>query len=221
MSGRERDDTGFTRLIIFGAGGHGREVAWLAQERWRKRVSVVHVVDRPEFLRDPINGCPVRLLKDLELGPGDRYVAAVGDSQLRRRAVGCCEALGLGPATLIHPRAELSPSVSAAPGVIVWAGVVVTTNVTIGRHTHLNAGVTLNHDVHVGEFSTLSPGVHVAGYVRIGNDVLVGTGAAIINGRAGDPLVVGNGAVIAAGACVIKAVDAGTLVAGVPAVRKR
>ena len=95
------------------------------------------------------------------------------------------------------------------------------TNVSIGAHAHINIGCTVSHDVAIGEFSTLSPGVHVSGHVQIGRDVFIGTGASIINGRAGNPLVIGDGAVVAAGACVTQPVEAGALVAGVPAIRKQ
>jgi len=68
--------------------------------------------------------------------------------------------------------------------------------------------------------TTLAPGVHVSGNVYIGQNVYVGPGASIINGRAGNPLIIGDGAVIAVGACVTKSVEAGAMAAGVPALRK-
>jgi acetyltransferase-like isoleucine patch superfamily enzyme len=55
-----------------------------------------------------------------------------------------------------------------------------------------------------------------AGDVRIGNDVWIGDGAAILSG-----LTIGNGAVIAARAVVTRDVPAYTIVAGNPAVAVR
>jgi acetyltransferase-like isoleucine patch superfamily enzyme len=116
---------------------------------------------------------------------------------------------------------EASQRVALGEGVVLCAGTVVTTDVVIGAHVHVNLGCTISHDARVGEFSTLSPGVHVSGNVTIGRDVFVGTGACIINGTAGQPLTIGDGAVIAAGACVTRPVEPGSMVAGVPATRKR
>jgi acetyltransferase-like isoleucine patch superfamily enzyme len=97
----------------------------------------------------------------------------------------------------------------------------MTTNVRVGSHVHVNVGCTLSHDVVLGDFATLSPGVHVSGHVHVEDGVFLGTGANIINGIAGRPLIIGRGAIVAAGACVTGPVEAGALVAGVPAIRKR
>jgi sugar O-acyltransferase (sialic acid O-acetyltransferase NeuD family) len=211
----------FSSLYVFGAGGSGREVAWLARQCWADRVRVVHLVDRPEYVSGPVNGHPVQLVQDVVAAPDARFIVAVGDSAFRRAAVAACEAVGLRPTHVVHPRVEASPFVDVAPGVLIAAGSVLTTNIGIGRHAHINIGCTVSHDVVIGEFATLSPGVHLSGTVHIGRDVFVGTGATVIHGRAGAPLVIGDGAVVAAGASVTKSVDAGALVAGVPAVRKR
>lgn len=212
---------GFSVLYVFGAGGHGREVAWLAEQSWGQQVRILHVVDRREFLSDAVNGNEVCLLDEVRSRAGDRFIVAVGDSALRRRAAAACAEIGLLPATIVHPRVEASRTVVLGEGSILCAGSIVTSNVTIGQHVHVNIGCTISHDVAIGDFSTLSPGVHVSGHVHIGQDVFIGTGASIINGSAGNPLVIANNAVIAAGACVIHSIEAGALVAGVPAIRKR
>jgi sugar O-acyltransferase (sialic acid O-acetyltransferase NeuD family) len=212
---------GFQRLYIFGAGGHGREVAWLAEQAWGKAVDIKFLVDHPEYLREPINGIPVQLLQDAEVGLDSRFVVALGDPANRRTATAACAAAGHAPATLVHPRVEMSQRVKLGDGVVLCAATVITTDVVIGAHVHINVGSTISHDVVVGEFSTLSPGVHVSGNVTIGRDVFIGIGARIINGTPGQPLTIGDGAVIAAGACVTRQVEPGSMVAGVPAIRKR
>jgi sugar O-acyltransferase (sialic acid O-acetyltransferase NeuD family) len=210
-----------TRLAIFGAGGFGREVAWLASEVMGVSADLSFVVDRPEYLSAPVNEVPVRLLSDLGDVADTPYVVALGDPQLRRRAANSCEARGLIATSLVHPRVKMSRWVEVAPGAVICAGTIITTNVVIGRHVHVNLDCTIGHDAVIGEFATLSPGVHVSGNVVIEPGAFIGTGASIINGLAGKPLVIGDGSVVAAGACVTKPVDPGALVAGVPAVRKR
>ena len=216
-----RPDPGFSRLYIFGAGGHGREVAWLVEQYWAGQVEPVFLVDQHAYLSPPVNGVVVQLVDDVAVREDDRFVVALGDPAARRRAAVQCMRVGLRPATLVHPRAEMSARVELGQGSVVCAGSIVTTNVAIGTHVHVNLACTISHDVRIGDYATLSPGVHVSGHVEIGENVFIGTGANIINGRAGAPLVIGKGAVIAAGACVTKSVEAGSLMAGVPAVRKR
>lgn len=208
------------RLLVFGAGGHGREIAWLAEECHGREIEIIHVVDLPTYIQGDVNGRPVRLLADCSRFPGAHYVVAVGDSHLRQRAAAQCEDVGLVATSLIHPRAEVSRWVSWGEGSVVCAGTVLTTNVSLGRHVHVNVGCTISHDVVIGDFSTLAPGVHIAGHVHLGQHVVVGIGASIINGNAEQPLHVGDGAVIAAGACVARPVTAGSMVAGVPATQK-
>ncbi|HQW81042.1 MAG: acetyltransferase [Rhodanobacteraceae bacterium] len=211
----------FQRLYVFGAGGHGREIAHLARQAWGSLVEVVFLVDDSAYANGPVNGIQVRLLNEIVVVDGDRFVAAVGDSTLRRKAARACTSINLQPTVLVHPRVEASSSVLFGPGCVVCAGAVLTVDIALGEHVHVNIGCSVSHDVRIDDFSTLSPGVHVSGHVKIGRDVFIGTGANIINGSAASPLVIGDGALIAAGACVTKSVEAGALVAGVPAVRKK
>lgn len=211
----------FNRLYVFGAGGFGREIAWLAEQIWAEAVEIVFLVDNPAYVTGPVSGVPVRLVSDVAAIDGDRFVVAVGDAQLRRRAVAACVGAGFQPAQLVHPRVEMSRFVSLGGGCVVCAGSILTTDISLGEHVHVNLDCTIGHDVVIGDYSTLSPGVHVSGHVQIGRDVFIGTGANIINGSAASPLIIGDGALIAAGACVTKSVESGALVAGVPAVRKR
>lgn len=213
---RPRD---FTRLYVVGAGGHGREIAWLARQCWDSHLEIIHLVDDPKYL--PPGEHAIGLLGDAQSDGQTRFVVAIGDAVARRRLAAACEHRGLRAATLIHPGVELSASVEVAEGAVVCAGTVLTTNAHIGRHAHVNIGCTISHDVEIGEFATLSPGVHVAGHVSIGAEVFIGIGANIVNGRPDRPLSIGDRAVIAAGACVTGDVACGAMMAGVPALRKR
>lgn len=211
----------FTRLFIFGCGGFGREVAWLAEQVCGSTKEIAFVVDRPEYLCPPVNGYGVQLLANVKNFPPARFVVALGNPAQRRNAVAACLAGGLEPTTLVHPRAEISKWIQLGEGVVICAGCILTTNITVGAYAQINLDCTIGHDVTIGEFTTLSPGVHVSGHVHLGSDVFIGTGASVINGSADSPLVIGDGAVIAAGACVTCSVEPGALVAGVPAMRKR
>ncbi|MFK2903234.1 acetyltransferase [Dyella ginsengisoli] len=211
----------FTKLYIFGAGGFGREVAWLAEQSWAHKVDVEFLVDIPNASGLQIDGRKVKQIADVTPDSTARIVIAVGDSSTRRRISALCEASGFREAIMVHPRAEMSNSVELGSGTIICAGAILTTNVHVGRHVHINLDCTIGHDAVIGDFATLSPGVHVSGHVHIGQGAFIGTGANLINGSADAPLVIGDRAVIAAGACVTKSVDCGALVAGVPATRKR
>jgi len=214
-------DMSFRRLYIFGAGAFGREVAWLAEEIWPSQLEIRFVVDHEEYLRPPVNGIPIILLESEVMDDDSRYIVAVGDPESRRKVAEMFHERDAKATTLVHPRVEMSRFVEIEDGAVICAGNVITTNIMIGQHVHVNLSCTLGHDVIIGEFSTLSPGVCVSGNVHIGRSVFIGTGANIINGTDDAPLIIGDGATIAAGACVIRSVEPGALMAGVPAIRKR
>lgn len=209
---------------IFGAGASGREVAWLAEACLGTGVGITFIVDRPELAGHMVNGFPTVPVDEFaKKSSGTPVCVAVGDPADRERCVQVCSTLGLQFTSLIHPRVEMSRWVSIGEGTIVCAGSVLTTNISIGRHVHVNVDCTISHDAAIGDYSTLSPGVHIAGWVTLGRRVFLGTGANVINGSAERKLHIGDGAIVGAGACVIADVAAGETVVGVPAapVRRR
>ena len=212
---------GFGKLYVFGAGGFGREVAWLAAQSWGSGVDIEFVVDQADLSCTEVNGYKVVLFQDVPGGEMSRYVIALGDPAARRRIAPLFSSTSLRSTSIVHPRAEMSDWVELGLGSIICAGTIVTTNVSIGEHVHINIDCTIGHDAIIGEYSTISPGVHVSGNVHIGKGVFIGTGANIINGSHGRPLTIGDDAVVAAGACVTRDVLSNAMVAGVPAVRKR
>lgn len=206
-------------LYLFGAGGHGRELGWLAREAM-PGAELIYLVDDARYATGPVNGIPVQLVSDVladRVDAGAGFVAAVGDSEVRRAIAGRLSSAGLTPVSLVHPRVERTPTTRIAAGAVVAAGTVLTDDVEIGEHAHLNIGCTVSHDARIGAFATLSPGVHLAGNVTVGEGAFLGTGAIVINGSAGAPLEIGAGAMVAAGAVVTGPVAAGARVGGVPA----
>lgn len=208
-------------IIIYGAGGSGREVAWLAEDRAAAYgdISLVCFADDDIAKQgERINDVPVLSLRDAVLRfPGAHFVASVGSKSSRATMVDRAVSLGLRAHTLVHPSVVKSRFVMIGEGSIVCAGCILTTNIQIGRHVQINVGCTISHDVMIGDFATLAPGVHIPGEVKIGAGVFFGTGATVVHGTGHEPLVIGDNAVIAAGACVTQPVPAGIAVAGVPA----
>jgi sugar O-acyltransferase (sialic acid O-acetyltransferase NeuD family) len=203
---------------IFGAGGHGREVAWLATQCGIPSDRLRFVVD-PEFARATIvNGIPVVSTEEFtRLHPGAPVFVAIGDPHQRQKNVARLRAVGHHFPPLVSCHAILSPSVRYGEGALVFPGVTMTVNIRLREHVHVNVNCSISHDVAVGAFTSISPGVTVCGRVRVGNAVFIGAAACVINGVHGSPLVVGDDAVIAAGACVVCSVCAGAKVGGVPA----
>ena len=204
------------RLIIIGAGGHGREVADIVEALgWAGEDLRLlgFVADQPpddELLVR--RGLTYLGGREALRGLDAEYVVGIGSHEGRASLAEAAEECGLTAATLVHPMATVGSDNRFGDGVVVAAQASVTTNVVLGRHTHLNVGAHVAHDCRLGDFVTVNPGAAVSGNVTLGDRVTVGTNAAIIQG-----LSVGEGATIGAGAVVIRDVPNGVTVAGVPA----
>jgi sugar O-acyltransferase (sialic acid O-acetyltransferase NeuD family) len=203
-------------LVIFGAGGHGRETLDIVEAINARTPTwnFLGFVDDGDPDRERLHrrGTDVighsTCLADLDAD----YVIALGDGGLRRSVHAVLSAYGRAAATLVSPHAILGGDNRFGPGVLVAAGAHVTTNVTIGAHTHLNVGVVVHHDCEIGEFVTISPGAFLNGDVRIGDDAWIGPGAIITRG-----VSIGSGAVIGAGSVVLGDVPDAERIGGVPA----
>jgi len=204
------------QLLVYGAGGFGREIAWLAQ--CCKNCEVKGFVD-DDFKRhgSRMNDLLVMSLEDAaKLFPDALVIVAIGAPQTREKICDKLARAGMKIGTLVHPGTQMSSWVDQGAGTVICAGCILTTNIIIGNQVQINLDCTIGHDVVMGDYTTLAPGVHVSGYVHFGKRVYVGTGAVLINGTRENPLIIGDDVVIGAGACVTKSICYGKW-GGVPA----
>ncbi|MFL6844015.1 MAG: acetyltransferase [Allosphingosinicella sp.] len=195
------------RLVFYGAGGMGREMAQAARLDSRPRAWLDDdaAASWPGLDRtDPANLCN-----------DDEICLAVGDPGLRRRLADKCA--GRRFATIVAPTAIVDPSAELGEGAQICDFVMINSNARIGRHFQANYYSHVSHDCVIGDFVTFSPRTSCLGNVEIGDGVFVGAGAIIRNGAAGRRIRIGEGAVIGMGAVVTADVPAGARVVGNPA----
>lgn len=208
-------------LLIFGAGGFGREVAsWAGRAEWLGRGFEVAAFVDDKAPAAELNGKPVLALAAAAARhPGASVIATVGDPRLRERLIDKALEAGLvATAPLVHPNVEYDHDyVEFGEGVVVCAGTILTVNIVVEAHAQINLDCTVGHDAVIGAYSTLSPGVHISGNVTLEPYAFIGTGAVTVNGHPGAPLRIGSDSVVGAGAVVTRDVPAGVTVTGVPA----
>ena len=205
-------------LYIFGAGGFGREVAWLVE-----RINAVEPVwnikgfiDDNEILCDTsqgeypiVGGCDFLLNMQHEVWA----VCAIGCAATRKKIVG---KLKDNPwvrfATLIDPMVLRSGRAYIGEGSILCAGTILTVDISIGSHVIINLDCTVGHDVKIQDFVTIYPSVNISGQVVIEEGVELGTGAQIIQGKK-----ICAGSIVGAGAVVVKDIVEKGIYVGVPA----
>lgn len=201
-----------TPLVVFGAGGHGREL--LDVVAMLPEFELLGIIDDAGDSSGHLarRGIPVIGGRDL-LAELDAEVAlGLGDSARRREIDGLLQEYGRRSPTLLHPTAVLGSDLRIGAGFVAAAGAQVTTNVTIGRHVHLNIGATVSHDCVLEDYVTLSPGCHVSGNVHLGAGVTLGVGAVVRPG-----VTVGDGTFVGAGAVVVGDLPPAVTAVGVPA----
>jgi len=204
-----------TRLLIYGAGGHGSVVLDAALRS--TDFDVIGLIDDdPALLGKEILG--VEVLGGIEILKKDgplsdaAVVVAIGDAERRKEVVGRVERLGRRFAAVVHPSAILGTGADIGEGAVVLPLAVVHTGAVVGRHAIVNTGAIVEHDCLIGDFAHISPGASLAGGVTVGRSAHVGIGASVAPG-----VVIGPGAIIGAGAAVVEDVPAGVIVGGVPA----
>jgi sugar O-acyltransferase (sialic acid O-acetyltransferase NeuD family) len=119
---------------------------------------------------------------------------------------------GLGPATILHPRAIIGQDVAIGAGTVVLAGAILNPKVRIGVNVIVNSGAIVEHDVWLGDHAHVAPGAILCGGVRVGDRAHIGAGAIVRQG-----VIIGRDAVVAAGAVVVRDVPEGRTVMGTPA----
>lgn len=204
-------------IVIYGAGGLGREILQVIREMsacGRPIECTAFVVDEEFATADVVNGVPVyRNFRALAQDESVRFVIAIGDPAGRARVVRTLESVvGQRFATVIHPGALTGASVTIGAGTVIMGLTSVMTECRLGRHVLINPGCTVAHDNVIEDFATLSPGVNLAGRVRLGEGCMLGIGVNVAPN-----ISVGPWSVVGAGASVIRDVDANTVAAGVPA----
>lgn len=196
------------RVVVLGVGGHGRELAAIAEAAGLDVVAFLdHHVESGSYEFGEVLGRPETVERKHPV------LLGIGMPAARQSAHELLSELGWDdPPPILHPAASVGPRVTLQSGVMIGSNSSITADASVGKHTHLHSSVVISHDCSVGSYCLLSPRVALAGDVQVGDAVFLGVGATISPG-----VTIGTGATVGAGAVVLKDVAPNTIVAGVPA----
>lgn len=206
-------------IIIVGAGGFGREVAWLIE-----RINQ----NKPEwnllgFIDDDLSKIGLSVIDGhTVLGNVDfltdykqpiSVVCSIAAPSVRKRIIQYCKTNpNTSFPTLIAPSVITGKNINVGEGCIICANTIVTIDVQIGSFCIINLACTIGHDAVLQDYVTVYPTVNISGHVCIGESTEIGTGTQIIQG-----ISVGNNTVVGAGSVVVKDLPDRCTAVGVPA----
>jgi len=210
------------RIVIIGGKGTAINIAEQiedARQRFGYKIKVIgFAIDDPS-LGCEIAGYPVLCrindawsrYKDTDV----EFIFALYRPDVMFERLNILYKLGIPPlrfTNFIHPSVYLSPSVSLGYGNVILSHSSLQSNVSLGNYNIINSNVMIEHETNIHD------GSFVAACSCIGARVQVGTGAFIgLNSTIREDVTISDYSFVGMAAGVLRSVDHGDIVYGLPA----
>ena len=150
------------KLIILGAGGHGRVVADLASQTGKyEEICFLDDNSKDERVVGKCDNFANFANEDTEMYP------AFGNNQGRVEWENKIEEAGIKLAKIIHPLAYVSPKAEIADGCVIMPYAIVNTSTVVKKACIINIGAVVDHDCILEEGCHIAPGAIVKGENRV------------------------------------------------------
>jgi sugar O-acyltransferase (sialic acid O-acetyltransferase NeuD family) len=191
---------------IIGNGAFAREIYWSLE--YNDRINCIFFVDDKIYDEKEKNTLPISKF-DLE-----KYevIIAIANAKIRERIV---SELPKETKFFTHINKSViiqGDDVEIGDGSIICAGSILTTNIKIGKHTHLNLQTTIGHDNMIGDYFTTAPSVSISGNCIIGDRVYFGTKSCTK-----EKIKICDDVIVGLHAGVLKSIDMPGIYVGTPA----
>lgn len=201
-----------SKLIIIGAGGHGRVVADCALATGEYQ-EIVFLDDCYPQRKDNALWTIVGKVQEFTKYLDDAvFIVAFGNNQLRQTILSQLKSANARVVSITHPSAVICPHTKIALGVVVCANATINIGANIDEGCIINTGSTIEHDCNIGEFVHISPNAAIAGGVSIGKLSWLGINSTVI-----ECLTLAPNTQVGAGSVIICNTTANSLYVGVPA----
>ena len=207
-------------FAVYGSGGFAREVMPLLKGKKISNENNYYFIDdniQKEGLVNRTKVITYDKLLNYHAAQNIYCSIAIANFKTRRIITEKCKQNGIKIISIKADNCFLMDEVVIGEGAILSPFVTITSNVIIGKSFHANLYSYVGHDCMIGDYVTFAPSVKCNGNVKINDNVYVGTGAIIHQGKSNKPIIIGNNSKIAAGAVVTKNVPDNVTVIGNPA----
>ncbi len=190
------------RIVIYGAGGMGRETALLVNDinaNCPTYELVGYSVDEDYYADEmEVGGYKVYSRRWLVEHKDDVLCAcAIGYPKERREVMKRLRNEGVRFATLVHPVAHVAEIDKVGEGSVIAGYALVSEGVTLGCGVFLNSMVIIGHDCNIGDYVSCFPKAQISGGCRIGEAVSIGAMSYIHEKKTiGDESVVAPGSIV-------------------------
>lgn len=198
------------RLIIVGAGGHGKVIADNALKNGYDSICFLDDNATGKVMGLPIVGTSNDI--DRFNDENTDFVIGIGNNSIRKSIA---KKHNVNWVALIHPSAQISFNVRIGKGTVVMANATVNACTSIGEHCIINTSAIVEHDNAIYNYAHISPNAALGGTVRIGEKTQVGIGATVKNN-----VDICSDCIIGAGAVVVRDINESGIYVGVPAMRE-
>lgn len=190
-------------IVIIGAGGIGREVAWIIEgiNEVNPTWNILGFVDEnSEIWGKELNGYKVlgglNILDKLESKP--EVIVAIANCGVKKDIVARLNNK-FNFATIIYPNVKISKYIEIGQGTIIYPGVILTVNTSIGNHVIISGNCGIGHDTVIDDYSSVLWGSNFSGFNTVGEECFIGVGTKVIQG-----INIGRGRKVDAGTVVIE-----------------
>jgi len=204
-------------LVIIGAGGVGREVAWIIEQinNVMPTFNILgYVDDNYNLHEDKING--YKILGGIDylfnMKSNVSVICAIANYEVKKSIINKLKLKKFNHPSIIHPDVYINNTNTVGIGCVIYPGVIITTNIQIGDYVIISSKCGIGHETVIGNYSSILWNVNISGHVKIEEGCLIGSGSTIIQGKS-----IGRESIVGAGAVVIREVPPNCITVGVPA----
>ena len=160
------------KLLIIGAGGHGKVVAEIARDCGFEETA---------FL-DDFSSEAIGKTEDIEkLRDSFEYAfVGIGNNEIRKNLIERLKKADYSVPTIIHPTAYISPSAEIKYGTVVEPKAIVNANSHIGVGCIISVGAIVDHDVTVGDCAHINSGSVVKAGAKIDSFIKIEAGEIVL-----------------------------------------
>lgn len=204
------------KIIIIGAGGIGKETAFLIEQinECKHQWEIVGFVDdNIEIQNRVINGYKVLgSIEQIKYFEDIYVVCAISNYEIKKKIVNKMKSYNIRFANIIHPSVCISDTNAIGEGVIIYPGVIMTTNIRLGSHVIISPKCGIGHETIIEDYVSLLWNVNISGNDLLKEGCMLGSGCTVIQNKK-----VGKETIVGAGAVVIKDLPDRCTAVGIPA----